>query len=160
MFIQDYRGVRVIHHHGFISGFGSLISMVPEKRFAVIVLDNKNRILLDKTVEKAMELMLPLQAKPEASTRPLPMSEAEMSRYLGTYANAHLRFQVVLRDGKLFFTEPGFEGPISKIGEGRLSIQPLYSLHPEEITVIMGAHDKAEYFHLNLRAAKRVETTQ
>lgn len=156
LFIQDYRGVRLVHHHGLVGGFGSLITMVPAQRFAVIVLDNKGRITLARTAEKALEMMLPLQPKPEAGMQPLPVSEAEMARYLGTYANAHLRFTVVNREGRLFFTEPGFEGPITKVGENRFYIQPLYMLHPEGITVIMGANNKAEYFHINMRAAKRV----
>lgn len=157
LFIQDYRGVRLVHHHGLVGGFGSMITMVPAQRTAVIVLDNKGRITLARTAEKALELMLPLQPRPAAETRPLPVGEAEMARYLGTYANAHLRFSVVNRDGQLFFTEPGFEGPITKIGVNRLYIQPLYQLHPEGITVIIGAGGKAEYFHINMRAARRVE---
>jgi CubicO group peptidase (beta-lactamase class C family) len=44
--VRDYRGVRVLQHGGLRIGFGSLVRIVPEYHFAVIVLTNKSDSLL------------------------------------------------------------------------------------------------------------------
>ena len=68
VFLHDHRGVQVVWHPGLLPGFGALLQMVPAHHFAVIVLANRSGSLLNKTAEKAMELMLPLGAKAEAKS--------------------------------------------------------------------------------------------
>src|SRR4030095_15944753 len=62
LFVHDYRGAHVVWHAGLIPGFGALLQMVPTHRFAVIVLANRSGSLLNKTAEKARELMPALGA--------------------------------------------------------------------------------------------------
>jgi CubicO group peptidase (beta-lactamase class C family) len=88
LFVHDHRGARVIWHAGLIPGFGALLQMVPTERFAVIVLANKSGSLLNRTAEKAMELMLRLKAKNEVKPKQaLAISQAEISEYVGAYTN-------------------------------------------------------------------------
>ena len=120
LMISSYRGVRVVEHGGSRSGYGSVIKMAPEHRFAVIVLGNRTGVALNKTAEKAMELMLPL--KPKEDDKPkqeLPMSAAEMASYEGKYGQRDVSFEILLKDGKLFLKQGPNEMRIRKIGEGR-----------------------------------------
>src|SRR4030095_15163593 len=88
LLVHDYRGAHVFWHAGLMPGFGALLQMVPARRFAVIVLANRSGSLLNKTAEKAMELILPLEAKAEDKAElAMSISKAELSGYVGTYAN-------------------------------------------------------------------------
>ena len=157
LMISSYRGVRVVEHGGSRSGYGSVIKMAPEHRFAVIVLGNRTGVALNKTAEKAMELMLPL--KPKEDDRPkqeLPMTAAEMASYAGKYGQRDVSFEILLKDGKLFLKQGPNELRIRKIDEKRFSTAPPDNSRPMEFALVAGADGKAEYFHAGLRAAKRI----
>jgi CubicO group peptidase (beta-lactamase class C family) len=103
LMIHVERGVHVVEHTGVIPGFGCRFLIVPEHRFAVVVMTNRTGATLNKTVEKAMELMLPLKPKAEGTSKQeIPMSEAEMNNYAGTYYSPSNTADIFIRDGKLF----------------------------------------------------------
>lgn len=167
-FIQEHRGLHILHHGGTINGFGAFIVLVPEKRFAVIVMANKTGTVLGKTTEKAMELLLPLQPKPAVSpAQKMPMTKPEMEEVTGTYRNGNLRVDLFVRDGKLIRKEfyktsveegPGheFEVPVAKIGRDRFGFTPPGSEAEDiQFTVIRGVDGKPEFLHGNLEAAAK-----
>ncbi|MCB2185435.1 MAG: serine hydrolase [Deltaproteobacteria bacterium] len=39
-FLQDYHGLKVVHHGGNIDGMTALVALVPEKKFGVVILSN------------------------------------------------------------------------------------------------------------------------
>ncbi len=41
-FLEDYRGRMVIHHGGNVDGFSTLVGMLPEERFGVVVMVSQN----------------------------------------------------------------------------------------------------------------------
>ncbi|HEX8291823.1 MAG TPA: serine hydrolase domain-containing protein, partial [Pyrinomonadaceae bacterium] len=117
-FSLKYRGVRLLHHGGVINGFGAFVLMAPEHRFAVIVLANRTGSILGKTVEKSLELSLPLKSKPRVQPRRVvQMTQAEMETYAGTYVNGLLRVELFVKDGKLFRKD--FYPPTAEEGPGR-----------------------------------------
>jgi hypothetical protein len=154
LMISNYRGVRVVEHGGSRSGYGSVIKMAPDHRFAVIVLGNRTGVALNKTAEKAMELMLPLKPK-EAETpkQEQPMTAAEMANYAGKYGQREVSVEILLKDGKLFLKQGPTETPIRKVGENRFAAAALSSSTPMEFTLVPGADGKAEYFHAGLLCA-------
>jgi CubicO group peptidase (beta-lactamase class C family) len=157
MRIRDYRGVHVIEHGGAIAGFGAELKMVPEHRFAVIVLGNKSGARLEKTVEKAMEMMLPLKAK-TASTAPQPiaMNEAEMMNYAGNYAHSvRANIEIVVQNGKLFWKRRDELLPLVKTGNYRFMIASPDPNELEEFVLVTGSDGKVEYLHMDGRAYKR-----
>ena len=87
--VRDLRAVRVLQHGGLRLGFGSLVRIVPEHRFAVAILANKTNGLLLRTLEKATELWVPLQpSQPAPQREPLSMDASELGRHAGRYQNA------------------------------------------------------------------------
>jgi CubicO group peptidase (beta-lactamase class C family) len=50
-----YQGLQFVGHGGFSRGYGSMIQMVPSRKFAVIVLTNKSGETMRKSLNKAME---------------------------------------------------------------------------------------------------------
>jgi len=156
LFVHDHRGVRVVWHAGLLPGFGALLQMVPAHRFAVIVLANRTASLLNKTVEKAMELLLPLEAKGQAkSEQALPVSEPEMSDYVGTYTNKPESAEILVKKGKLVLKRADGEFPITKIGNCRFSIIKPSESEAEEFVLVPGANGKAEYLHMGRHALKK-----
>ena len=156
LMISDYRGVRVVEHGGSRSGYGSVIKMVPEHRFAVIVLGNRTGLSLNKTANKAMELMLPLRRLVKKAESDLPMSSSEMQSYAGAYEQRGTRFEILIKQGKLLLKQGSSEMPVRKVGENRFSASPPGNAAPLEFALVPGAGQSAEYLQIGLRAAKRV----
>jgi CubicO group peptidase (beta-lactamase class C family) len=153
--IRDYRGVRVLQHGGLRIGFGSLVRIVPEYRFAVIVLTNKSDSLLLKSMEKATELAVPLQPRVAASPKqPMTMSAGEMKRYVGVYQNApdYLRLELVIVDGKLFLRQPeaSEKSEVAKVGDN------IFSAGGQEFVLISETNGRMKYLHISGHALRRM----
>jgi len=112
---------------------------------------------LNKTAEKAMELMLPLKPKEADKPKPeLPMSESEMAGYVGKYGQRSVSYEIILKDGKLFLKQVENEVPITKVGENLFAVTLPGSARPMQFALVPGADGKTEYFHAGLRASKKI----
>lgn len=156
--IGKNRGVRMVEHSGGRSGYGSLIRMAPDHRFAVIILINRSGGSLSKTAEKAMELMLPLEARVESKPTPVAMTEAEMARYVGVYGDQPNRIEISIKDGNLLFKGFGREAKVSKVGESRFSMTLPGASQAMEFTLVPGADGKAEFLFLGGRGRRKVQS--
>ncbi len=156
--VGEIRGVRVLSHGGAIPGFGAQIIMSPAHRVAVIVLANKSGARLDKTVETALEMTLPLKAKPETKALVLlSMTVQQMQSYTGVYRHSPRQFfEIVVQDGKLYLKDEEDLLALQKIGENRFLYGRGNSTPMEDLTIVPGADGKAEYLHVNGRAFRKV----
>ena len=157
LFMNAYRGVNRVWHEGSMPGFFASLMMVPKHRFAVMMLTNKEGTGLNKTQEKAMELLLPLTAKEEAKRQTSQsMSGAEMSKYAGTYSNPkRWEIEIVVKEGKPFIREFGLELPLTKIGEQRFSFVLPGRSQPTEVVIRLGADGNPATLHQYVWAFKR-----
>jgi CubicO group peptidase (beta-lactamase class C family) len=115
--IEDVDGLRWLSHGGSRTGYGSLMRMCPEKKFAVIILCNKSGASLPRVAERAIELTLGVAAaERDPRNDPLPATADELARYAGVYSNGKTNVQLVMRDGKLCAAQ-GDE--LMKVGEHR-----------------------------------------
>jgi CubicO group peptidase (beta-lactamase class C family)/ketosteroid isomerase-like protein len=153
------RGIRVFSHPGNMDGFGSDIIMAPDHRVAVIILANKSRGHLPMSLEKAMELMLPLAAKANEDSKTLPLSASEAERYVGRYGFTETIVEVLFNDGKLLHKQGGLSAPMSKISETRFTVAPVGSSPKFEIYFVMGADGNAEFLHGRLRSLKKLPSS-
>jgi CubicO group peptidase (beta-lactamase class C family) len=154
--VGTVRGVHLVQHGGSRSGFGSLIRMAPEQRFAVIILINRTGGSLNKTADKAMELMLPLAAERQSKPEPRTMTEAEMTRYLGVYGDAPNRIEIVMKQGRLYLRRGSQEGAVNKIGDSRFSAMIQGDAPPIEFAIVTGTDGKAEFLQIGMRAMRKV----
>jgi CubicO group peptidase (beta-lactamase class C family) len=149
----EHRGVRLVMHGGFSRGYGSMIQMAPEHRFAVIVLTNKSGMTLTRTTDQAKELFLPLKAaaaeKPKES---LPLTAAELAGFAGKYVNGPQTWEIFARDGRLFLKFAEQEYPLTKTAEGRLSFGERLE---NDVALVPAANGKAEYIFTGLYSARR-----
>jgi CubicO group peptidase (beta-lactamase class C family) len=168
-FVQEHRGVRLLHHGGTINGFGAFVVIVPERRVAVIIFANRTGAILGKSLEKALELSLPLEPKrQEPRKQVVPMTLAEMDNYAGTYVNGALKIELIVRDGKLFRKEfypttiedgPGrdFEALVTKVGTNRFAFTLPGETIPAQFVLVPGPNGRPEYLHSFMEAARRVK---
>ncbi len=119
--LETRRGVRLVEHGGSRAGYGSWIGMAPEHKVGVIVLINKSGGTLPRTVQKALELMLPLAPRRETPKPALAMTEAEMKRYAGVYSQPGARVELAVREGKLIMKGEAGERAVTRVGELRFS---------------------------------------
>ncbi len=138
--------------------------MVPQHRFAVITIGNKGNAMQFQTVEKAMELLLPLEPREKSiSEQTLPMTEAEMMNYVGTYIRPALgenrpdTLEIFLKDGGLFLRASGFEQRIVKIGAQSFSFTIPGQSEAMRFKLLPGAKSEAEYLHIFMRVLKRAQ---
>lgn len=148
----NYRGVRVTQHGGASTGYGSTIQLVPEHKFAVIVLTNRSGETLPRATDKATELLLPLKPpEPEVTNSAPPPSEAEMAGYVGRYSHAPQTWEVFVKEGKLWLKHEGGESELKRIGPATFTYG-----QGDELVFALGADGKVEHLFLGMYAAKKV----
>jgi len=162
LIIHNFRGVRMVWHGGSIAGFGAMFVMAPQQRFAVIILCNKTARWMFQTAEKAMEIMLPLDAEAEALPKQsLPMSAAEKASYVGKYMRPGTErpetAEIFLKDDQLYLRAYGFEQAITKVGANSFSVTAPGYRGPWRFNLLSGADGKAEYLCLSLGVMKRTK---
>lgn len=150
-----FRGVQFVGHGGFSRGYGSMIQMVPERKFAVIVLTNKSGETMRKSLNKAMEIGLGMTDAPDQKPAPVaPLTKNEMIEYVGTFTHAPQTFEVSIKDEKLFVKVEGNEFPLTKSGERKFT----YGAQNEnEIVFVPGKSGKIDFIFFELYGAKRVK---
>lgn len=149
--VGAWRGVRVVQHGGSRSGYGSVIRMVPDQHFGVIVLANRTGVNLNRTADRAMEIVLSLApAPPTPSPRSIPMTDAEMTRYSGTYSQGLRQVEILKKDGKLFLKQGGQEMPLTKASDTELASGNA------RYVLVAGKKGAVEYLHAGGRSWRKV----
>ncbi len=150
------RGVRRLQHGGSRSGYGSVITLAPEQRVGLIILANRTGASLPRTAEKALELLLPFTPQVSEKPQSITMSEAEMQRCVGVFAQGSNIVELLPVEGKLFAKRGNQQFPVNKVGEGRFTAGPL-DRPAVSFALVFGANGKAEYFHAGGRSLRRIK---
>lgn len=148
-----YQGLQFVAHGGFSRGYGSMIQMVPARKFAVIVLTNKSGETMRRTLNKASELGLGL--KPDQAEKPKPTPApglAALAEYVGTYKGT-TTWEVYLKDGRLFVKNEGADYPLTWSGVRKFSFG---KENENELVFIPGRSGRIEFVFSELYSAKRV----
>ncbi|NOT62615.1 MAG: beta-lactamase family protein [Acidobacteria bacterium] len=147
--LATQRGVKLVEHGGSRSGYGSFIRMAPAQRIGIILTINKSGGSLNKTLEKASELMLPFAAKAETKPQPITMTEVEMRNCIGVFGDGSTTIEIALQDGKLIAKTGTRQSPVQKIGQMR------FAGLGNEFVLIADANGKAEFLHAGGRTLRR-----
>lgn len=155
--IVTRRGVRFVEHGGSRAGYGSFISMAPAERVGIVVVANRTGSSLPKTVQRAAEMVLPLQPKAPPAPRARSVWEpGEAERYAGKYTQGggDGGLTIVVRDGALALMTGSRATPITKVGPNRFEMDRAGV--PEEVVFVLGKEGRAEYVYRGTRALARV----
>jgi len=150
-----YQGLQFVAHGGFSRGYGSMVQMVPERKFAVIVLTNKSGETMRQTLDKAFEIGLELKSGNDPKPAPVtPATVAELSQYVGTYLHEPTTWEIYLKDGKLFARLEGKDYVLTKSGDRKFTYG---EQNENELVFAPGKTGKIDFLFWELYAAKRLE---
>jgi CubicO group peptidase (beta-lactamase class C family) len=148
-----YQGLQFVAHGGFSRGYGSMIQMAPARKFAVIVLTNKSGETMRRTLNKASELGLGLREEKREIAKPAaPTTAAELDAYVGTYAGT-TKWEVYLKDGKLFVKNEGKDYALTAIGSRKFTFG---DANENELVFVPGKNGKIDFVFSELYSAKRI----
>lgn len=152
--VFKHKGLEFVGHGGFSRGYGSMIQMVPSKKFAVIVLTNKSGETMRKSLNKAMELGLGLKDDEDSKPAPVaPPTSSEMNEYLGTYSHAPQTWEVSIKDGKLFMKFDEKDYAMTKSGERKFTFG---AQNENEVVFVAGKDGKVHFLFTELYGAKKI----
>jgi CubicO group peptidase (beta-lactamase class C family) len=117
--IGTHRGLHVLEHGGSRSGYGSQVMMVPDRKVAVIVLANSTAARLPKTLDAALESVLPLGPPARPGRSEVALTAEEVARWAGVYGNNRERVELVRKGDGLALKGGRVEGPVVKVGNDR-----------------------------------------
>jgi len=92
-------GVQWVHHGGSRAGYGSMIRMAPDRKFAVIITANRTGSSMPKLADAISEAALNLASKPDPEPATHPLDTAESLRYAGVYRNGLSKIRLEAADG-------------------------------------------------------------
>jgi len=151
-----HRGVRLVEHGGAIDGFGASVRMLPDQKAAVVTLVNRTGGQLEKTSERALELLATLQPTASHPTTPIAMDATEMAKYTGTYLNGANRIELLVRDGKLWLRQGAGERAATKIGDLRFAVEGPPGARPLEFALVPGTDGQTAFLHIGSRALRKL----
>jgi hypothetical protein len=150
-----HRGVRIVEHGGAIDGFGASVRMLPDQKAAVVILVNRSGAQLQKTSERALELLAALPPSDPPSTTPIAMTTAELAKFAGVYVNPPVRIEVTTRDAKLYFRRGAQEAEIAKVGDLRFSMTLTPGGSAQTFALVPGADGAIAFLHIGSRAFRK-----
>ena len=152
LMVGTQANTRVWQHGGAINGFDANVTMFPDKRLSVVVLDNRGGAPMSGiTMLVAREvagLILPTPAEPSAPRAP---TAAERAALVGTYVQGRTRVELALQGDTLIFQQNMLRVAVQMVGADRISIAPPVG---PKITMILvrDAQGRVAYLHQGLRA--------
>lgn len=120
-FHDTYRGIRLLHHSGWMPGFGAVAILVPEHDLAVFVATSQDNQHLPKTLRAVLDIMLPVEpiARQALTLSVIPPElQAELT---GRYMNPG-RSTFQLREEGTAFLRIQLDGGGSELGRQPLML--------------------------------------
>ncbi len=145
------RAVRTVSHGGARIGFGSMLTMAPDKKVGVAVVANRSNAMLGKVAQKALEMTV--KYGPEEAEAPASSSGPNLSESAGTYAGGPIRVVLSAKGDTVDVTMDGKTYPVKSLGGGRFVAQGPVGY----FVLVPGPDGKTRYMHTNLRALRRLK---
>lgn len=147
-------GTRIWQHGGAINGFDAQVTMFPDRKVAVIVLDNRGGApmqgLVDLVARRTMGITPPVEPKLPEDRVGTP---AERALVAGTYAMGSTKVQIVEENGALVFIQ-GDKAAVKLVGEDRIAV-----IDPDGtrtlLWLVRGARGRVDFLHMSLRSLAR-----
>ncbi len=146
---------RTWQHGGSINGFDAQVTMFPDRKGAVIWIDNRSgapmQPVLDFVAERALGITRP--PTPALPAERVPTA-AERGQIVGTYRMGQITVELAEQNGGLVLRQGPATLPVMLVGKDRLVASPPGA---PKVTLVMvrGAGGRVEYLHQGLRSLAR-----
>ena len=146
---ETRRGAGYVFHTGSRNGYGSILRMVPENKFGVVVLANRSGAIMGATADVATEMFVALQNGNEEAQFSYIREDAD--QYLGEF-ECPPNIKVELFLSGILHMKRGMERvPVRKYSDSK------YTNSIVPFTVTRGIDGRVEYIHAELHTLKRIE---
>ena len=153
--VRQMYGTRVWQHGGAINGFNASVTMFPDKRVSVVIVDNRERqpiTGLTQLVARAVaNLAVPAASEPAAPRAP---TAAERAAIAGTFAQGRQRVVLELDGDVLMFRQGSIALPVQMIGTDRITFTPPNG-PATTMVLVRDTQGRVTYLHQSLRAMAR-----
>lgn len=147
---------RVWQHGGAINGFDAQVTMFPDQRLAVVVLDNRSGNPLQGIVTLAARQVGGVELPPPTEPGPGRAATAtERQQLVGSYRQGPVLVEIVERGDSLVFRQGPGELPLRLLDGDRLLVTPAQGA-PLVLPFVRGPSGRIEFLHRGLRAVPRV----
>lgn len=148
-------GGRMWQHGGSITGFDANVTMFPDQRVSVVILDNRggNQVAgLNALV--AREVAKLAAVAPNEPPAPRAPTAAERTVIAGSFAQGRRRVDLEVTNDVLMFRQGSVAFPVQMIGADRITFTPPGG-SPTTMILVRDAQGKVAYLHQSLRAMAR-----
>jgi CubicO group peptidase (beta-lactamase class C family) len=154
--VEKHGETVVLEHTGRRAGYGSIIVIVPSKRFAYAALGNRTGAILERSGHAATKAFMPALPPPRRIVEvETPMTTEDARRFAGTYANGALRVELIATDSQLSMKLNGRVLPVKRTGPDRFRAS---GAGPVETFVLVARNDgQPEFLAAGAWALRRVE---
>lgn len=153
--IDSLYGTRVWSHGGAINGFDANVTMFPDRRVAVVILDNRGgNPIVGLTPLVAREVARLAVTEPPALPAPRTPSAAERTALAGAYLQGRTRFDLEVRGEQLVLRRGDATLPVQMIGTDRITFATPGGA-ATTMVLVRDAQGRVAYLHQSLRALAR-----
>ena len=153
--IGSRNGVRQWAHGGAINGFDAMVTMWPDRRSALVILDNRSGGPMPEIEAVVRERVLGLpRPTPPTATAPRAGTATERARVVGTYAQGATRVTITSDADSLRFTQGGATMTAVLVGEDQLRLL-VPAGEPMNLLLVRDTSGRVQYLHQGLRALAR-----
>jgi CubicO group peptidase (beta-lactamase class C family) len=146
---------RIWSHGGSINGFDAMVTMFPDRRLAVVVLDNRSGAPLQGIVDLVAREAAGIAPPPApAAPEPRVATRAERDALVGRYAQGRTVMEVAVEGDSLVLRRGPTTLPLRLVGDDRIRATPPTGA-PMTIILVRGADGRVEYLSQGLRALAR-----
>src|SRR5688500_18174773 len=153
-------GVRTLSHYGFRIGSGAVFTVVPEHKFAVVILANRTGAIVGRTERVALNLGLPPRqaAARDAAPRPVTLDAAARRRFQGVYFSYPDTLRLVARGDSLRFRYGTVDAPVRGDASDPNAVLVVNEAGEaqQQFMVVRGRDGRTEYLHDGLNAFRRL----
>lgn len=146
-------------HGGAINGFDALVTMIPARRLAVVVIDNRGGAPL-MGVGRFVTRTITGYAPPEPTPPPAERAPtaAERAQVVGNYAAGRNTMSIIEQGDTLVFQQGMARLGVRVAGDDRLILVPPSGTNKLTLLLVRDASGRVTHLHQGMRAIERVDT--
>ena len=149
------RGSEIVWQHGgSINGFDATVVMLPNRKFAVVLLDNLSGAPLNGIVDAAIQHATGLTPPAQMASPPRDATPAERIALVGRYAMGGRQVEIAEENGALVFRQGAQTTPVRLAGTDGLVIGGATG-PTTRMAFVRGADGRVAYLHQGTRALAR-----
>ena len=152
-------GTAVIRHYGFRAGSGAVLTVVPARRAAIVVLANGPGAILRESEHAALDILIGVRGSEPPTSPPSP-ARTLSAETLGTFVSGADTLTILTRgDSASYRYGARPPQPVRALGDGSVAVLDADGNVEQQFSVVRG-RSGARYLHDGLNAFRKVSPSR